>query len=335
LEEVPDTIYSARRSSSGSSSYANSKSSSNGIGDEPSSELPSSSSSEPVKKQSVHLYADYGNRRQFLAAEELLSLQICETNDDLSDCLKNAVKEYKKDWNPDDVFSVEEFWNDEPLNSRLMEKRLSEGERSVIQLFVQEAALLEQLLDAVLSVGGVPVSYDEKPEGDSLRPKRIQRPIIKGCMLRVIATLISALRKLRVYIADLNGYTLITTVAGLDSGDCEFLCLSRFLKGSLVKEIDPAKHHDFIIPFRGMVSCIPTETPVIVMEPGSMFHKCGNHLWQEAPWEKVGFFKSVLPCEWFFPVHHVFCRSGYPPCRREKEEAKLHCCREQEEAKRP
>ena len=226
---------------------------------------------------------------------------------------------------------VGRFNKDETLEDKLKERRLIESERTAIQLFFRRDSRLEKDLNEklVLLMRAL------------LKPSEGTKTTLDENVMRMIGTLISALRKLRVHLTEFCPCRLVLIPDDPDAfAEKEgkgIVCNKKFLKADIIQSLESLsspfvdKKH-FAAPFRGMIPVIPCNPPVAVFEPGTLFHRCwnleGHPFFDEADptlkngetWHDI----ANLRCEWFFPMHYVFHRDGLPPGKHEENEAKKY-----------
>jgi len=270
-----------------------------------------------------------GFRRLFGSHKELLAFESATRREEIEGILKNnsisfkepEVKPCKSIVSKEGCSSLEEY---------LIKKRLNEAEQLLVMLYAArptlngESALMRKLKDLLMGDGSCIFTED----GYSLK---LHSDDSKKGIILVIGTLISALRKLRVYVANLDGfcgYPLVVLHAPKPDVVVKAHCTKGFVNASLIEDITKVGT-DIVVPHRGMIPVIPCENPIAVFEPGTLMVQDPNSSFtEEAPWDKSQLqnWHSIqgLSNEWMFPVHHVFQRKGMPPSKRECDEAMCH-----------
>jgi len=107
----------------------------------------------------------------------------------------------------------------------------------------------------------------------------------------------------------------------------ELVCTKCFVKVRVIRtpeELSSVKF--FAAPYRGMVPVIPSNPPVAVFEPGTLFHRCSSQFFEEVQWDLTGEWHGFgnICCEWLFPSLYVFHRDGLPRGKHEKKAIEDH-----------
>jgi len=289
---------------------------------------------------------------QFENADELLYYESVTKKDDVIAHLKSMIGDVPEE--PGTITLSKCFAEKEEdcksLDDYLKKKGLFEAEQYVIKLYAMENSVLRNANKVKGSFTKNPFEHGKKPLNDD--------------ELCVFAVMISALRKLRVFISDYCGFPQVN-ITDSPKGVITFeekrykikpsaYCTLGFLNAEMIENDgsglpDMKKVKTRVVPNRGMISVIPCNPPILVFEPGTILYPVLSDLYEEAPWnpkviERWGgerqitnkvklkdknipyVFPDQLRSEWLFPVHHVFQRgeAKITPSDEEKTEAEGH-----------